>query len=26
VVSYSVTRHDLLRATLGLGPGVEDVA
>ena len=25
VVSYSVTRHDLLRATLGLGPGVEDV-
>ncbi len=24
VVSYSVTRHDLLRVTLGLGPGMED--
>lgn len=23
-VSYSITRHDLLRATLGLGPGMED--
>lgn len=25
VVSYSITRHDLLRVTMGLGPGMEDV-
>jgi CBS domain-containing protein len=24
-VSYSITRHDLLRATMGLGSGMEDV-
>jgi predicted transcriptional regulator len=23
-VSYSITRHDLLRATMGLGPGMEE--
>lgn len=25
VVSYSITRHDLLRAAMGLGPGMEGV-